>query len=187
MHELIYAEEQSHPEKGHSVPPSAKLRALLAVLLSILFIALSVSLGVLSVQKFIGAFNDADGMISGVVYSINMAVISLATFELGLSVGKEYTQEDSDNIYAAVRRSITRFVGVVCIALVLEGLIMVIKYSQLELAGNLGYPVAIVASASFLLIALGVFLFLTRDAISDSAGKSEENCRTDRPVGAAID
>ena len=129
---------------------------------------LSISLGGLSVQKFISAFSDKDGMISGLVYAINMAIISLATFELGISVGKEYTQEDSDNIYAAVRRSITRFVGVVCIALVLEGLIMVIKYSQLELAGNLGYPVAIIASASLLLIALGAFLFLTRDLVTEN-------------------
>lgn len=49
----------------------------------------------------------------------------------------------------------------VCVALVLEGLIMVIKYSQLDLAGNLYYPVAIIASASILLLSLGGFLKLT--------------------------
>jgi len=37
----------------------------------------------------------------------------------------------------------------------------VIKYSQLDLAGNLGYPVAIIASASLLLLSLGGFLRLT--------------------------
>jgi len=38
---------------------------------------------------------------------------------------------------------------------------MVIKYSQQDLAGFLYYPVAIIASASLLLIALGVFIKLS--------------------------
>jgi len=50
---------------------------------------------------------------------------------------------------------------VVFVALVLESLIMVIKYSQQDLAGFLYYPVAIIASAALLLIALGVFIKLS--------------------------
>lgn len=72
-----------------------------------------------------------------------LAIISLVKFELGVGVNKEYTSNDDEsesNIYVSVRRSISRFVAAVCVALVLEGLIMVIKYGQLELAGNLGYP-----------------------------------------------
>ena len=57
-----------------------------------------------------------------------------------------------------LRRTMPRFIGTVCIALSLEALIMVIKYSQLELAGNLYYPVAIIVSTAFLLTALGLFL-----------------------------
>lgn len=144
------------------IAPTARLRAFLAIFFSLLFMALSIAFAMVAVREFIGAMTDVKGLTSGLIASINAAVISLAAFELGLNVGKEYVQESDDDIYAAVRRSIARFVGVVCIALVLEGLIMVIKYSQLELAGNLGYPVAIIGSASLLLIALGLFLFLTR-------------------------
>ncbi|MEJ6077071.1 hypothetical protein MT391_00770 [Vibrio sp. 1-Bac 57] len=46
-------------------------------------------------------------------------------------------------------------------ALSLEGLIMVIKYSQLDLAGNLYYPVAIITSTALLLSSLALFLYLT--------------------------
>lgn len=150
------------PAQIPGIAPTARMRALLAIFFSLLFMALSIAFGAVSVREFIGAIGNAKGLTTGLIASINAAVISLAAFELGFNVGKEYVQENDDDIYAAVRRSIARFVGVVCIALVLEGLIMVIKYSQLELAGNLGYPVAIIASASILLIALGVFLFLTR-------------------------
>jgi hypothetical protein len=39
---------------------------------------------------------------------------------------------------------------------------MIIKYSQLELAGNLIYPVAIISSTARLLAALGLFIYLTK-------------------------
>jgi len=146
----------------NSTSATSRLRSLLAILFSVLFMVLSISFAVLAVKEFITAVSGVHGLTTGLIASINAAVISLASFELGLNVGKEYIQESDDDIFAAVRRSIARFVGVVCIALVLEGLIMVIKYSQLDLAGNLGYPVAIIGSASLLLIGLGLFLFLTR-------------------------
>lgn len=146
----------------HDSAPTARLRALLAILFSMLFMVLSISFAALAVKEFLAAISSLSSLTTGLVASINAAVISLAAFELGFNVGKEYIQESDEDIFAAVRRSIARFVGVVCIALVLEGLIMVIKYSQLELAGNLGYPVAIIGSASLLLVALGLFLFLTR-------------------------
>jgi len=39
---------------------------------------------------------------------------------------------------------------------------MIIKYSQLELAGNLFYPVGILIGGSVLLVSLGLFLWLTQ-------------------------
>ncbi len=94
--------------------------------------------------------------------SINMAIVALATFELGLVVRKEYAgRDDEGHIATVLQRTLPRFVSIVCISLVLEGLLMVIKYSQLELAGNLYYPVAVITSASLLLASLGVFLKLS--------------------------
>jgi hypothetical protein len=129
-----------------------------------LFLSLSITLAGLAVYAL--SFSTDESLANGLIKTINMAVVSLAIFELGIGIGKEYTSEEHEqgNIYSTVRRSITRFVAVVCTALVLEGLIMVIKYSQLELAGNLSYPVAIIASASLLLLSLGGFLKLTQDS-----------------------
>ncbi len=160
---IAVADDQTPATTLRDTAATARLRALLAILFSVLFMVLSISFAGLAVKEFIAAISSIEGgLTTGLVASINAAVISLAAFELGFNVGKEYIQESDEDIFAAVRRSIARFVGVVCIALVLEGLIMVIKYSQLDLAGNLGYPVAIIGSASLLLIALGLFLFLTR-------------------------
>jgi hypothetical protein len=46
---------------------------------------------------------------------------------------------------------------------------MVIKYSQQDLAGFLYYPVAIIASASFLLMSLGVFIKLSSSVTLEDA------------------
>lgn len=130
-----------------------------------LFLLLSLSLAGLAVYEFGHAFTTAESLANGLIKTINIAVVSIAIFELGVGIGKEYTSknDEQDNIFSTVRRSVTRFVAAVCTALVLEGLIMVIKYSQLELAGNLSYPVAIIASASLLLLSLGGFLKLTQE------------------------
>ena len=95
-----------------------------------------------------------------IIKVINGSVISIAVFELAMVIGQEYGQEADHDVIIMLRRTLPRFIGTVCVALSLEGLIMVIKYSQLDLAGNLYYPVAILVSAALLLMALGVFLKL---------------------------
>lgn len=137
---------------------------LMAMLFSVIFKAISLFLICFAVYKlFFTLFDPEKEIIASFIESINAFVISLAIFELGIGVGKEYSAEnDNDNLYMNVRRTITRFVGTVCIALVLESLIMIIKYSQLELAGNLFYPVGIIVSSAVLLMSMGVFLRLTK-------------------------
>lgn len=135
-----------------------------AYLFSAIFHLIAVVLIGLSLYLFIiGLDNPKLDLVTLVIKSINTLVIALAMYELGLGVGKEYTaSEEGENIFQNIRRTITRFVGTVCIALVLEALIMSIKYSQLELAGNLYYPVAILIACALLLLSLGGFLSLTR-------------------------
>lgn len=128
-----------------------------ATLFSTLFMIISASLIGLSVVHFIEAIQSGE-FITGVIKSINDLFIALATYELAVGIFKEYREGDDANLFSSIRRTVARFVSVVVIALVLEGLIMIIKYSQLDLAGNLFYPVAVIFSASFLLIALAVFL-----------------------------
>src|SRR5210317_986403 len=134
---------------------SKTYKTTIALVFSVIFHIISLSLIILSFYIFTnGLFSKEHDLITLIIKSINTLVISLAMYELGVGVGKEYTVEDEgESIFQNMRRTITRFVGTVCIALVLESLIMIIKYSQLDLAGNLYYPVAILTSCSFLLIA----------------------------------
>lgn len=145
-------------------------KQLLGKTFSAMFLIIAASLALLAGVDFVltlGSSSDKE-LINGIVKAINTAFISLATFELGIGIGKEYSvPENGNHIYPAVRRMVTRFVSVTCIALVLEALILVIKYSQLEMAGNLPYPVAVMAGASALLISLGIFMHFTRPDAPD--------------------
>ena len=105
-------------------------------------------------------------VVEGLVKGLHMGVVALAVYELSQIVYQEYDHPgDREDSTLRMRRGIIRFVSVVCVALVLEALIMVIKYSQMDLAGFLYYPVAIIASTAVLLIALGAFTHLTRDSL----------------------
>ena len=87
-----------------------------------------------------------------------LAIISVVSLLLSVVEGLL----NKENITQVFLSSInTGIIGTVCVALSLEGLIMVIKYSQLDLAGNLYYPVAIIMSTALLLSALGLFIYLT--------------------------
>ena len=98
-----------------------------------------------------------------------MGVVALAVYELAQVVNQEYDKSGKpNNAIRRIRRGVTRFASVVFVALVLESLIMVIKYSQQDPAGFLYYPVAIIASASFLLMSLGVFIKLSGSTAMDN-------------------
>lgn len=141
----------------------SKLKFLMAWIFSGFFIATTFALVCLMTYHLIVGLVVGDNATTALLRTISTAVVALATFELGIGIHREYPADDGyENVYSNVRRTTTRFIGISCIALVLEALIMVIKYSQLELAGNLYYPVSIIMGASTLLVALGVFLFLTR-------------------------
>ncbi|MFS1703948.1 hypothetical protein [Alteromonas sp. AMM-1] len=127
-----------------------------------LFMLISATMIGLAGVHFIEGFNADIDFVSAVIKSINDLFIALATYELAIGIYKEYRFSEEDDLFDAIRRTVTRFVSVVIIALVLEGLIMIIKYSQLDLAGNLFYPVAVVVAASLLLMALGLFLRWSR-------------------------
>lgn len=108
-----------------------------------------------------------------IVKMVNATVIAMAVYEVALVISKEYGAEADHDVIVMLRRTLPRFIATVCVTLSLEGLMMAIKYSQLDMAGNPYYPVAIIVSASMLLMALGVFLRLAPRQVQDAADNAE--------------
>lgn len=140
------------------------IRTLFARMFTFIFFGLALAIVFSLLSSIIIGFLEGEDIMEIFLQSINTGIIALAVFELALVINKEYSglENKEEGVVASLRRTIPRFIGTVCIALSLEGLIMVIKYSQLEMAGNLYYPVAIISSTALLLASLGLFLYFTR-------------------------
>jgi hypothetical protein len=139
------------------------IRKLLAKMFTFIFLGLAIAIIFSLLHNIIIGLLDGSDIMEIFLRSINTGIIALAVFELALVINKEYAcqEDEEEGAVASLRRTIPRFIGTVCIALSLEGLIMVIKYSQLDMAGNLYYPVAIITSTALLLTSLGLFLQFT--------------------------
>lgn len=129
---------------------------------ALMFLGLSVSFAILALFEFATPIIESGNLMDGLVKGLHTGVVALAVYELAQIVHQEYDHEGKpQNVMARIRRGVSRFGSVVIVALVLESLIMVIKYSQKDLAGFLYYPAAIIVAAALLLTALGLFARLT--------------------------
>lgn len=129
---------------------------------ALLFLGLSVAFAVLAMADFVAPIFNGKSLMDGLVEGLHTGVVALAVYELAQIVHQEYEQEGKpQNVMSRIRRGVARFGSVVIVALVLESLIMVIKYSQKDLAGYLYYPAAIIVAAALLLTSLGLFARLT--------------------------
>ncbi len=134
----------------------------LVPMFALFFLSFALLYATSAIIEFVKPVLDDGDLASGLIKGLHMGVVALAVYELAQVVQQEYDKSGhASDAIKRNRRCVTRFASVVFVALVLESLIMVIKYSQQDLAGFLYYPVAIIASASLLLIGLGVFIKLS--------------------------
>ena len=141
-------------------------RSTMAHLFTVMFLIFVAYLTALACLEFLEVLRSPREVVETLIKAINLGIIGLAIFELAVSIHKEHVgRQHHEDFFRLLRRGVARFVGVVCIALVMEGLIMAITYSQLDLAGNLNYAVAVIVSAAILLAALGLFLKLSDSAV----------------------
>jgi uncharacterized membrane protein len=144
-----------------------RIRRALVPAFTFFFLSFSMLYAGAAVVEFLRPILSDGDMLEGLVKGLHMGVVALAVYELAQIVAQE-SNELAGNVVRRIRRGLIRFVSVVCTALVLESLIMVIRYTQKDLAGFLYYPVAIITAAAVLLMALGVFTRL-------STGVAEED------------
>jgi uncharacterized membrane protein len=137
-----------------------RIRRLFVPAFTFFFLAFALLYAGAAVVEFLRPILSDGDMLEGLVKGLHMGVVALAVYELAQIVAQE-SSELPGNVVRRIRRGLIRFVSVVCTALVLESLIMVIRYTQKDLAGFLYYPVAIITAAAVLLMALGVFTRLS--------------------------
>ncbi len=129
---------------------------------ALMFLTFSLLLATSAAFELIRPMLEEGDFFKGLVKGLHTGVVALAVYELAQIVYQEYDQNhELRDVMVRTRRGVSRFGSVVVVALVLESLIMVIKYSQQDLAGFLFYPATLILSAAVLLAALGLFAQLT--------------------------
>lgn len=140
------------------------IRRIIIPMFTLFFLGFALMYAGAAIIEFVQPILDSGDLIEGLVKGLHMGVVALAVYELAQIIYQEYDRlEAPDAMVWRIRRGIIRFVSVACTALVLESLIMVIKYNQKDMAGFLLYPVMVIASTALLLMALGVFTRLSQN------------------------
>ncbi|AOS98148.1 hypothetical protein AUP74_02753 [Microbulbifer aggregans] len=131
---------------------------------SLLFLAMCAAILISTIFTFgefifsTAVFYKEDELPELVINAISNLIIALAMFELFLVINVDEHPASRHQTMHVLLDSAPRFIIVVCVALALEGLVLVIKFSQDANKEELIYPMAVVVSSAILLISLGVFL-----------------------------
>ena len=138
-----------------------------------IFIIFSISIMVNMLVETALSINETNNFLGLLLKSISQAIVALAVLELAIVVYTEYatTDEVQADIHQRLLVTIPRFIATISIALALEGLVMVIKYSNNTFYGNDYFPILTVVSAGFLLTALAAFLFAIKAYLSNYKAK----------------
>jgi putative Mn2+ efflux pump MntP len=144
-----------YPVQGSTVQRvSAVVFAVASLSLAILALAL-IALG--GWEMFL-AFTKPDGKMKGAVLSaVGYVIIAIAVFDVAkFLVEEEVFNGRERRIASEARRSLTKFVSTIAIAIFLEALVVVFRVSadQVEL---LIYPTALFIAGTILILGLGVF------------------------------
>jgi hypothetical protein len=138
----------------------------------------------LACWQVVGALGAEDPQ-SRILDSIGLIIISFAVMELAKFVFEEEVARKAELRSAREsRRSLTKFITIIVIALSLEALVMVFEASQTDLRATI-YPATLFAAAVFALIGLGTCQWLSHKVEPSPASDRFETRPQDAGEGGA--
>ena len=133
-------------------------------LIGLLFALCGLTLiGFSAVQLWSGLAPGDDGLstrLNQVLEGLALITVALAALELGQTIIEEEVQRESQmSGPTRVRRFLSRFMVVLVVALAIEALVLVFRYSH-DQPANMAYAVLVGFAAAALMISWGVFIRL---------------------------
>jgi hypothetical protein len=125
---------------------------------SLALMLLSVGLIVQGVYEPVAAFwrSGEEGK-SAILGAIGYVIIAIAVFDVAKFIfDEEVLQPREKRDTAEARRSLTRFISTLIIAVFLEGLITVFRVSSVQVSDML-YPTALLVAGTFIMLGLGLY------------------------------
>lgn len=140
---------------------------------SLVLMAFAVVLVVSGPVAMVRALQKGDPFIEAIVNSLSYLILSLAVFDVARYVYDEEVRRGREMRKAAeTRRSITKFITVIIIAVLMDALVALSKAGQEELS-QLVYPVVLVGGGGALLLGLGIFQRLSA-TVEEKVGAADD-------------
>jgi hypothetical protein len=141
---------------------------------SLLLLLLALALVGVGLREAIGAFTSAtDSAADAVLDTLGYVIVAIAVFDVAKYLFEDEVRRGSEKRSAAeARRSLTKFLSTIIIALFLEGLVLVFKTAREDVA-LMGYPAALIAVSVLVLVGLGVFQRLSA-TVEEKVGDDDE-------------
>jgi hypothetical protein len=138
------------------------------LVISVLFVVCSLALIAFACMLLWNSVQPGDmefnARLDGVLDSLALVTVALAALELGETILEEEVQREAQmSAPTRVRRFLSRFMVVLVVALVIEALVLVFKFSH-SAPENLPYAAMTGFAAAALIVAWGVFVRLNRSA-----------------------
>jgi hypothetical protein len=135
--------------------------------ISLLFIACGVALiafACMQLWSAVTAEASVEGRIDEVLESLALVTVALAALELGETIIEEQVEREAHmSAPTRARRFLSRFLVVLVVALSIEALVLVFKYSH-EAPENIPYAAVVAFAAGALIASWGLFVRLNRAA-----------------------
>ena len=137
---------------------------LLYLVASVLLMLLSGALIVLAIWRLVEEVMKTGVIWRGLLEAIELTIVGVAVFDVSKFLVEEGAIRDGGKNYlAAARRSLTKFMTIIIVAISLDALLNIFETQQ-QTQEEVMYPVLLLGSAVFALIGLGVFHYLSRAA-----------------------
>ena len=125
---------------------------------SLLLLLLALGLVGVGLAELAGAFNGSVAAAGGAILdTLGYVIVAIAVFDVAKYLFEdEVTRGNEKRSAAEARRSLTKFLSTIVIALFLEGLVLVFKTAREDVT-LLGYPTALLVASVLVLVGLGAY------------------------------
>lgn len=154
---------------------------------SLILLLLAVGLVFVGLKEAAGVFvGSSEGAGDAILDTLGYVIVAIAVFDVAKYLFEDEVTRGAEKRSAAeARRSLTKFLSTIIIALFLEGLVLVFKTAREDVA-QMGYPTALIAASVLVLVGLGVFQRLSatveeKVGDDDEAEAAEDEGRPARP------
>jgi hypothetical protein len=153
---------------------------LASLVLMLIALALSIYSASLIVTALAASWSEAG---TGLLGAIGYVVIAVAVFDVAkYFVEEEVIRGREMRLASEARRSLTKFVSTIAIAVFIEGLVMVFRQGSEDI-GLVLYPVAVLFTGILIILGLGLYQRLSADVEVQVEERDREQDRQDKADG----